>query len=205
MMAETGILFREEMVSAILAGRKTQTRRPAQRAVDGWRGFDGDTQWVTVKAGDRLWVRESAYIFGRWRQNGYTAGGRMRWRFVEHPSKQVLYVDDPHLSRHKIRTGAHDRTMTGDAFWLRPSIFMPRWASRLDLVVQRVRRQHLFEITEADAQAEGAPAEPSGDVPPSHIAGFMALWRRIHGPDSWERMMQVIALDFTPQRKDRAA
>lgn len=60
----------------------------------------------------------------------------------------------------------------------RPSIHMPRWASRIDLEVTEVRVQRLLEIAEEDAQAEGAPAIPrmDGSDPRYYCQSFAALW-----------------------------
>lgn len=84
----------------------------------------------------------------------------------------------------------------------RPSIHMPRWASRLTLRITDVRVQRLQEISEADARAEGAPLElrlldsVRLGATASHTGGFERLWESIHGPDSWASNPWVWCLSF---------
>jgi hypothetical protein len=89
---------------------------------------------------------------------------------------------------------------------------MTRWASRLTLTVTDVRVQRLHDISEADAEAEGAPMAimPGRDDQPfAHMGGgkwatadywFRALWTRLHGPDAWGANPWVCALTFTVHR-----
>jgi len=87
----------------------------------------------------------------------------------------------------------------GRALW-RPSIYMPRWASRLTLLVTDVRVQRLQDISEADAIAEGIiPTANSQTIDcaterPSD--GFRALWNSIHGPEAWDANPWVAAISF---------
>ena len=86
----------------------------------------------------------------------------------------------------------------------KPSIHMPRWASRLTLRITDVRVQRLQEISEADAIAEGAPDYEEGvDAPPpdegmawSYKASFMRLWESINGLDSWAENSWVWCVSF---------
>lgn len=84
---------------------------------------------------------------------------------------------------------------------LRPSIHMPRWASRLTLTVNEVAVQRLQGISEADALAEGV-----GKVTTTHpklgrsvtaVEGYQALWNSLHGPAAWEVDPWVVAVSFT--------
>ena len=86
----------------------------------------------------------------------------------------------------------------------RSPIYMPRWASRLTLVVTATKIERVQEITEEDAKAEGVEARRSGqwgDGEPTHAyrTGFVYVWRDLHGPDSWIANPQVVALTFTVQ------
>jgi hypothetical protein len=91
--------------------------------------------------GDRLWVRET-------------------WRCFERPSDGVdgvlFRADDAFQEIENTRAAADAWVQANDKTgkW-RPSIFMPRWASRIDLEVTEVRVQRLDEISEEDARAEG--------------------------------------------------
>ena len=159
-MKERPILFSGEMVRRILSGEKTVTRRVLKDQPDGplcW--WPGDDAWVPAgeyivedpaltdedyyhrcpygKPGDLLYVRETwALMVG----NRHFDGSIERWRECW-PDENIHYRADavsPNLGR-----------------W-RPSIHMPRWASRITLEVTDVRVERLQEISEEDALAEGA-------------------------------------------------
>ena len=207
-MKERPILFSALMVRAILEGRKTQTRRIVKPQPIGgetiW--FREDAEWPSFvvgtqrdngglrisasrpiecphgKPGDRLWVREAHGIFsvdGSYVSVGYKA------RLPE--GKTLADTDGgldviPVYDREQVYWA--ERHIDPDKW--RPSIFMPRWASRITLELTGVRVERLNEITEEDAEAEGAtpwefdPDQPlttgerAGDSP--HRSGFAYLW-----------------------------
>lgn len=201
-MTSRPIIFSGPMVRAILEGRKTQTRRvlkPQPSQVSGsavW--FDWqpgkEPPKPYCKPGDLLWVRE-AFIGAR----GYDAQPPSKWG-----NKPTWYVAD----------GAPD----GDSWRflsdrVHPSIHMPRWASRITLIVEDVRVQRLQDISEEDAMAEGVDAYLPGHgcatavearalraegypYSPSYRDGFGVLWTRIHGPGAWEANPWVAAITF---------
>lgn len=119
--------------------------------------------------GDRLWVRETHYRYGRWVKNGFTETGRQRWRFKAfHVGRitgdSVYYPDDPpEVAKKKTAAGWHKR----------PSIFMPRWASRINLEITTIRVERLQEIRVSDVVAEGVvtPEQVEADAPVG------TLWR----------------------------
>lgn len=76
---------------------------------------------------------------------------------------------------------------------------MPRWASRLTLIVTDVRVQRLQDISRGDAMGEGCPFQnmADGDDPREW---FRALWNSLHGPDAWDANPWVCALTFTVHR-----
>jgi len=88
----------------------------------------------------------------------------------------------------------------------RPSIFMPRWASRITLEIVKVRVERLQGISEADATAEGTPAvetkgevQSDGNIRPLVISArslYSALWTRITGPGSWDANPWVWVIEF---------
>ena len=195
---ERPILFRGELVRAILEGRKTQTRRPVKLpSPDGAVYVDpggtifgpgpyvknykvvpgGDGQMHPRilcpygYPGDRLWVKETHAIVPR-----------------------TAYWHDPtipHVERGDewaVYRAAWERC--APSRW-RASIHMPRWASRLSLEIVSVRVERLHAITEEDARAEGVePVETTRKVYPSkhaadiveqsYRAGFEQKWREIH-------------------------
>lgn len=148
-VSERPILFSGEMVRAILAGRKTQTRRVLKDPSE-FGCLTGDCPHETQIAcdvsiknyanydcpygrpGDRLWVRETWFDAWAWEKaTGLCTGIPDHW----------LYRADFNLPESKCK-------------W-RPSIFMPREASRLNLELKAVRIEHVQEITAADALKEG--------------------------------------------------
>jgi len=144
-MKERPILFNAAMVNAILEGRKTQTRRVIKCEMK-WDGDDFGESLEPVKhcpyglPGDRLWARET------WRAEELESGlDGIRYR-----------ADDSFRAIQNSRASSDrwmDAARPGDPW--RPSIFMPRWASRISLEVTGVRVERVQKITEADAQCEG--------------------------------------------------
>lgn len=207
-MADKPIIFSAPMVNALLAGRKTQTRRvlkpqpkvlkngiwyrpyPVLRPLQ-WEYLHGDRiagfADTRYAPGDRLWVRE-AFI------------GPYAYEVNEYPprdwgNKPIWFPAD----------GPVPDKFTGQ-FWhrARPSIHMPRWASRLTLTVTDVRVQRLQEISEADAVAEGVDAITMVDVPRqaamSRRSDFAAIWNSLHGPGAWDANPWVAAYTFEVHR-----
>ncbi|MGG7519651.1 hypothetical protein ACQ3G6_17385 [Allorhizobium undicola] len=199
-MADRPILFSAPMVRALLAGTKTQTRRilkpqpmpdmalvglyaPGLTAVFGYDTPDADFK-VRLRSipGDRLWVRETwqALSFGDYQ-----------------PTK---------CSQSEVRYAATDPCAYLDTeargYPWRPSIFMPRWASRLTLIVTDVRVERLQDISQADAKAEGAkkPMMIADDDPCTYIDGYADLWDSINGQGAWEANPWVAAYTFTVHR-----
>ena len=157
-MNEHPILFSTEMVKAILDGRKSQTRRVIKLPKDCTRvqqdyllSFNRNTFNISPygQVGDRLWVRETHYRFGYWAKNGFTKTGKQKWTFKA-DSNEVYYMDSPPLEDAQ---KPHERNVRG--LFKRPSIFMPRWASRITLEITEIRVQRLQSITKIDANAEG--------------------------------------------------
>lgn len=163
-MREIPMLFNTEMVRAILAGFKTQTRRiikglplyPPYFEVDEGRGWLEDSENGTfyaletfskVQPGDVLWVRET------WQRLFDHKG----WRY----EYKADYNDDEPLK------------LGGMYIAWRPSIHMPREAARLFLRVTNVRCERLQDITEDDAIAEGA----SGDAYQDEHGNIMDIVR----------------------------
>ena len=88
---------------------------------------------------------------------------------------------------------------TGWQHGWKPSIHMPRWASRLTLEITDVRVERLNEISEEDAIAEGVSVDgvgnPGGPMR-VHQRAFKILWNQINGPDSWAANPWVWAITF---------
>jgi hypothetical protein len=169
-MKEHPILFSGEIVKAILEGRKTMTRRVInvspfrtliQNAAGNWRcmdneGIDPDSPtWKCPygQVGDRLWVRETFNV-----QNGVPK-----------------YASDSNTN-FKLPIGYYSER------W-HPSIFMPRWASRITLEITEVRVEQLQCIGEFDAAAEGVKAQPDKNTDGwrTLIDDYKELWDSING------------------------
>lgn len=187
-MKERPILFSAPMVKALLAWNKSQTRRmvkpqpdfvctdgtPARFTdVDRIRGRLGMTMLCPYgQPGDRLWVKETFAIVPR---TAYRRSDGVQ---------QTLRPNDDHDAA--IYRAGWDRSNGG--FRWRPSIHMPRWASRITLKITGVRVERVQEISEADAVAEGVEpllVPPDGGSAP-YTEGYRKLWEQINGPESWD-------------------
>lgn len=210
-MKERPILFSGPMVRAILEGRKTMTRRVVKP--DGAHHLfpfldlpgnqTGEWAWCSSshvvskhihcpygQVGDRLWVRESFQplfadgVENHWETDWKTGKGYA----ISYPATDGIheYLDA-------------DDNLT-DA--CKPSIHMPRWASRILLEITAVRVERLQDISEADAQAEGAPFE-LGELErlilgakAKYRSGFCRLWQSINDPGSWDANPWVWVVEF---------
>ncbi len=182
-MADRPILFSAPMVRALLEGGKTQTRR-ALKPQPSW---------------------EPATVDGCSFAAGWSWAGLSRFpdaaRFCEAAAQFVpcapgdrLWVKEAHSFGTKAYPDCLYRADDGgyDLRWRSP-IHMPRWASRLTLLVTDVRVQRLQDISEADALAEGVEHHAGSDGP---CAEFEALWNSINGPDAWAENPWVAAITF---------
>lgn len=121
-----------------------------------WTAFslEGDGQLIDCPYGEiggRLWVKETHFRWGRWVRNGKTKKGKPAWKFrpaAPNLKKVLCVAGEPVALPEKIKR-------TELAWHKRPSIFMPRWASRITLEITDVRVERVQSITEADAYAEG--------------------------------------------------
>lgn len=170
-MTEKPIIFSTPMVQAILEGRKTQTRRVLklkkgdtvgnisdssgilEYIICGKDGDEVPMEFVSPYGvdGDRLWVRETHYRYGSWWHT--VIGDKNIIEFK--PFSNEVYFQDNLPKGVKILTR---RFPSEQAWYKRPSIFMPKWASRINLEVTKIRVQKLQDISEEDCEAEGFKA-----------------------------------------------
>lgn len=177
-MTERPILFSAPMIRALLAGIKRHTRR----IVKPRPGIDGEWPCPYGNPGDRLWVRET------WR----TVESLDAVRPVVLAESVPIHFDADHTDRGKFREPI------GRA---RPSIFMPRWASRITLTIEEVRVERLHDISEEDATREGVGLAYRQDGPgtfakDSAIAAFKQVWTEINGAASWDANPWVWVVSF---------
>lgn len=177
-MKERGIIFSGPMVYAIQEDRKTQTRRIVKPQPDG-----ETVMHVNYGHG---WSEALRCPYG-------VAGDRL-W------VRETFALESKSYAGDKVRYRADGKPTSGA--W-RPSIHMPRWASRITLEITGVRVERLQEISEADAKAEGVI--PTGrrathkwcngeDV--SHRRQFADLWDSLHGKGAWEQNPWVWVVEF---------
>ena len=202
------MIFNAEMVRALLDGRKTQTRRPIKwkqtRFTEIGEREDG-SKWPWSEdaehacdfwhpcpfgaVGDRIWVRETfctvddtQYGGGKWVD--YRATPKFE---ASHPAGWDCAPND------------------AEALKWRPSIHMPRWASRILLEITDVRVERLNAISQEDAQAEGMEltgwrptySDPdSGGEVMTLYDNFAELWSSIYGDESWKANPWVWVISF---------
>jgi hypothetical protein len=198
-MKEHPILFSGPMVTAILAGRKTQTRRivksdvhafgldagreDAMREGYAWFQANGDdlpgNHLVTSPyggPGGRLWVRENLKY--DWKTED--------WRYR---------ADDQRVSEHHQPVRPRpDRWPLG----IVNSIHMPRDVCRIELEVVAVRVERLQDISGADAHAEGIERDTTGNFVcrADPVLGYRTLWEQINGHGSWGHNPWVWVIEF---------
>ncbi|CUA90880.1 hypothetical protein Ga0061061_11629 [Chelatococcus sambhunathii] len=201
-MTDRPIPFSPLMVRAILreieqpGTGKTQTRRYLTGACDDPPAFiadgvvtaldanDRSYRWPrTHGVGDRLWVKEA------WRTG----------RAYDDLSPSEMGGEEP------IQYEAGPTRLPLQDGRYRHARFMPRWASRITLLVTDVRVERLQDISEDDAEAEGWPAPQDraktgiAEVRDAYPIGwYAALWESLHGPGSWEANPFVAVYGFRP-------
>lgn len=233
---ERPILFSGEMVRAILDGTKTQTRRivkfPTELAhipkeaygvelgtdggyhflTAGDMGFEGPVR-CPYEVGMNLWVRETwaAYIDSgrdeqRLRDGGFPVGKYVNESYPVRQKSTGLYED---VGPTWVQYRADGADLLHATSQWHPSIFMPRYYSRIQLRITDVRCERLQEISEDDIEAEGF----GGDIPSrvfpetfwpdrewGHLSMqqcFAHLWDSINGKRAtWESNPWVFAITF---------
>ncbi|HGV0010029.1 TPA: morphogenetic protein [Klebsiella pneumoniae] len=223
-MKERGMIFNGEMVRAILDGRKTQTRRPvkfpildrnlgcelAGNELAGELSAGNYLNSAFGKPGDRIWVRETFQ------------GPLFDYDLMDSYCKDPTPFEKPEFCVYKADGVPAPEFYDADdelhCCW-RPSIHMPRWASRILLEITDVRVEQLNAISPEDAESEGLertnftgfgdepglPSYPEPDVyfdplkkqwkeyPPEAFAG---LWESIYGEGSWQANPWVWVISF---------
>lgn len=220
------MIFNGEMVRAILDGRKTQTRRIMKiQPSDGFHpthnGYDLDlnAHWYTPGVVDKNGYLQPAKkdVFGVADENeGYTcpfgAVGDRIWvreafqgplvseEFLEEYRAYPEKFENPEYCEYAADGGPRPEYCDLDdnlRHGWRPSIHMPRWASRLTLEITSVRVERLRDLSEDDAKSEGI-TPPSGGVLPGweYRINFRELWMSIYGSDNLEANPWVWVIVF---------
>ena len=228
-MTDRPILFSAPMVRALLAGTKTQTRRvvkpqwsadaePQERCSvsipEGWQVAGHSGLWEDAVSmeyvrrcpygvpGDRLWVRESGVLLRHAYDHDPAIGMDLwqdaGWLFPDGEVRGAFESDPP------VSEWVDECSRIG-----RPSIHMPRWASRLTLKITAIRVERLQDISADDADAEcfggDFPEKVLPDLFPERPDGwghlsipecYARLWESINGPGSWAANPWVWAVSF---------
>ncbi|HFO2038964.1 TPA: hypothetical protein ACHJCA_000942 [Klebsiella pneumoniae] len=236
-MKERGMIFNADMVRAILDGRKTQTRRimkpqpepcprgghwwpsnvfktmlhvedEMQNGKGGWGGLVGDA-CPFGDVGDRIWVREAYRFPASLDDVSPTGVGEMAVATgYRKPWAPTFYEFTGTFSDGW--KGFKTPPKASDAGKLRPSIHMPRWASRILLEITDVRVERLNAISEEDAEAEGIDMEALYDSQdcydciadhnmtgrPTVTGAFKHLWESIYGEEGWKSNPWVWVIEF---------
>jgi len=227
---ERPILFSSPMVRAILDGSKTQTRRVVKDATGafwdhaGWRPVivDGCVRWEDADTGrrlhdpmlaprppcpfgvpgDRLWVRET------WCDTMHRDPGAEPERFIDGRVEGVEYRASHSCLSFEDGCPCNPDGNSKRSEW-RPSIHMPRWASRITLEITDVRVERLQAISEEDARAEGVKrdTEPCDHIRracadiecmgPTFKSTFCELWDSLNAKRApWASNPWVWAISF---------
>ncbi len=205
-ITERGMIFNAEMVRALLSGRKTQTRRIIKPQPEATLSGSLSGKWLSRPlnglllpkiediaihcpfgvVGDRIWVRETFQ------------GPLFDYDLMDSYCKDPTPFEKPEFCVYKADGVPAPEFYDADdelhCCW-RPSIHMPRWASRILLEITDVRVERLKSISDRDALREGCSAADmkSGDC----VADvFARLWASIYGSDSWNANPWVWVIEF---------
>lgn len=175
------------MVTAILEGRKSQTRRVIKPCSTATLSDDSQPDWVFAEAhcpfgqvGDTLWVRETFVL-----ESDEEYQFEPFYKLVTDRPVKVIPAEGEFSSYHliphyratepepMITEGEDEKGFLGTKW--RPSIFMPRWASRITLRITDIRPERLQDITEKDAIAEGIEIT-EGELPAHYHSSKLSAW-----------------------------
>lgn len=203
-MRERPILFSAPMVRALLAGTKTQTRRVAPIESFGVKQIEpGSITWairftkpigkdgVVGHYSGGLFTAEQAsrIVASQFCPYGQT-GDRLWVRETWSTHRCFDHISPAALTTRSLHYWADGEIKSGKG---RPSIHMPRWASRITLEITGVRVERLQAISNEDAEAEGVKCDLSSLGFRDH---FQTLWASINGAESWNANPWVWVVEF---------
>ncbi|HBY4949381.1 hypothetical protein ACQX9G_06505 [Klebsiella pneumoniae] len=216
-ITERGMIFNGEMVRALLSGRKTQTRRIIKPQPELTLSGSLSGKWLSRPlnglllpkiediaihcpfgaVGDRIWVRETWGVVS----HAFSDDGLMIDWVPDRPATAIheMPFGNGYYSGYAIYATDGDFTWGDDdgyedGRWCwKPSIHMPRAASRILLEITDVRVERLRSMSQDDARAEGVIAA-SG--PMEAGLAFRELWDSIYGEESWKANPWVWVIEF---------
>lgn len=200
-MKERPILFNAPMVRSIIDGSKTQTRRIMKPQPSMERDCEPEGySWVPMHKGRELSHHQCPYG-----QPGDQLWVRETWQ--PHPEAGVAYPEGTIPSDAVCYSAEFSESERRECGPWKPSIHMPRWASRIQLEITGIRVERLQDISEVDARAEGIykplgsqfwHTDPSSNILPGEKPqwAYRNLWESINGPGSWEANPWVWVIEF---------
>lgn len=221
-MTEHPLLLSQPLIPPTMAGIKTCTRRlpgPTNSLVDGrrisgkrWNAFMFDYTGYNIKDGCFYFFAQSDYEWHKVEpiyETGDMIWFRENWFPAAINGDKVLIGYDPDKPDETIEITVED---TGP-YWKKmergctiPSIHLPKEACRLWAEITSVSSEHLQDISEEQAKAEGCSAEwvkgPNTPDGPGEWEGYSAvddfagLWIELHGKESWNLNPPVYGINF---------
>ena len=190
------------MVRALLDGRKTMTRRALNaRDLASFAAAADLGECGRFLDGESITARDRIYhsMICRYGEPGDRLYVREAWHTEESDLVRARAMHEDCMSPSPIYYRADPSNDDAGCIW-RPSIHMPRWASRILLEIEATRVERLQAITGMDAKREGVSIpswlpEDGADLDHAKRA-FASLWRSINGPDSWEANPWVWVVEF---------
>jgi hypothetical protein len=196
-MKDRPILMCGEMVRATLDGTKTQTRRIVLKHPTLNDDYDfkyfRDTKQGKLRAiffANRSPKRKELLMPSFGVDCPYGVVGSKLWVKENHRLLDCLCKETCRVKGYVYYEADQSGYDGASTCKLRPSIHMPRWASRLTLEITEVRVERVQDITEADAKAEGVPASKNvemKDGSPCYRIPYQILWNQINGCDAWDK------------------
>lgn len=196
-MTDRPIIFSAPMIRALLDGRKTMTRRLA------WRDIRDDI--VTAKELERLEKKGWRAIDGA--DDSTTLAKPSPWQKVK-PGDRLWVREAFRVAFGNVSVYKADLDRNSQLSY-KPSIHMPRWASRLTLTVTATKIERLQDISEDDAIAEGVGRDSDGWIdylyPSTQCCStardsFQTLWTSLHGENAWAENPEVVVISFETHR-----
>ena len=216
-MKERPILFSNQRVRALLSGQQKQTRRimksqlfgPGQDNHEGCYGIDvlsNNLQGNRVlgmenlsyhcpygQPGDRLWVRET------WRGPVVPADQMSQY---QHSPAQFKNID---YCQYRADSSVYSPDEVDENFGWQAGIHMPRWASRIDLVITAIRAERIQDISDDDVIAEGVQVDSHflnnfftmHSEAVSAKDAYRKQWALQYGGTSWEVNPWVWVIEFS--------
>nr|WP_315467117.1 hypothetical protein [uncultured Undibacterium sp.] len=204
-MKQRPILFSAPMVRALLDGSKTQTRRLVKGMALDWLENDKfKPEFVAHPenhmckygdVGDQLWVRETHLIVCKMDDNGM---------FITDGHGEYIYETWYRADGIEYQYFDGESDFPAESIPWKPSIHMPRAASRITLEITNIRVEHLQDISSSDAASEGIvwnPGDPwtcdsSKGLTDAYRALYAELWESINGAESWDANPWVWVIEF---------